>query len=219
VDYSTLVKTIKSYVENDFPPTLDTSGLTTAEQLSTFVRQAEQRIYNSVQLLDLRKSVTGTVTAGNKYLTVPTDWLATFSIAVTDSDGAEQFLINKDVNFIRAAYPIATDTGLPQYYSFFDKDSFILAPTPDSNYTVELHYFYYPNSIVDDGTSWLGNNFDSALLYGALLEANTFIKGEADVMAIYQARYEEAMNMIKQLAEGKNRQDMFRTQQVRYPVK
>jgi hypothetical protein len=193
--------------------------LASTEQINAFIKEAEQRIFNSVQLLDLRKNVTGNVTAGNKYLSVPSDWLANFSLAVIDGDGNYEFLLNKDVSFIRQSFPNPSDTGLPYCYAYFDENSYILGPTPDANYQVELHYFYYPPSIVEAGTSWLGDNFDSALLYGALLEAYTFMKGEADVMAGYQKRYDEAMAMLKQLGEGKNRQDMYRSGQARYPVR
>lgn len=220
-----MFETIKGYVENDFPNTTwtDSTGtgtvtLTSTEQINTFIKEAEQRIFNTVQLLDLRKNVTGNCTSGNKYLSVPSDWLANFSLAVIDGDGNYEYLLNKDVNFIRQAYPNPNDTGLPYCYAYFDENSYILGPTPDANYAVELHYFYYPPSIVDAGTSWLGDNFDSALLYGALLEAYTFMKGEADVIQQYQKRYDEAMAMLKQLGEGKNRQDMYRTPQARYPV-
>ena len=226
MNYATLFETIKGYVENDFPNTSWTGSdgsstvtLTSTEQINTFIQEAEQRIYNMVQLLDLRKNVTGNCTSGNKYLSVPSDWLANFSIAVIDGSGNYSYLLNKDVNFIREAFPNPSDQGLPAYYSFFDENSYILGPTPDSNYSVELHYFYYPPSIVTAGTSWLGDNFDSVLLYGSLLEAYTFMKGEQDIIAGYQKRYDEAMAMLKQLGEGKNRQDMYRTPQVRYPVK
>mgnify|MGYP000116569431 FL=1 len=140
-------------------------------------------------------------------------------MAVVDGDGNYEYLLNKDVNFIRAAYPNPNDTGLPYCYAYFDENSYILGPTPDDDYTIELHYFYYPESIVTAGTSWLGDNFDSTLLYGSLLEAYTFMKGEADVIAEYQKRYDEAMAMLKQLGDGKNRQDMYRSGQVRYPVR
>jgi hypothetical protein len=163
--------------------------------------------------------VTGNVTSGNKYLSVPSDWLANFSLAVIDGSGNYSYLLNKDVNFIRESFPNPSDQGLPAYYSFFDENSYILGPTPDDDYQVELHYFYYPPSIVTAGTSWLGDNFDSVLLYGSLLEAYTFMKGEQDIIAGYQKRYDEAMAMLKQLGEGKNRQDMYRTPQVRYPVR
>lgn len=226
MDYTALFETTKGYVENDFPDTTwtDSAGtgevtLTSTEQINTFIQQTEQRVFNSVQLLDLRKSVTGLCSSGNKYLSVPSDWLATFSLAVVDSDGNYEYLLNKDVNFIRAAYPNPNDEGLPAYYAYFDENSFILGPTPDDDYSVELHYFYYPESIVTAGTSWLGDNFDSVLLYGTLLEAYTFMKGEADVIANYQKRYDEALAMIKQLGEGKNRQDAYRSGQIRYPVR
>lgn len=219
MNYTELAAAIRAYTENDFPDTIGSGGLTSDEQVDIFIREAEQRIFNTVQLLDLRKNVTGNCTASNKYLSVPSDWLATFSIAVIDGDGNYEYLLNKDVNFIRQAYPNPNDTGIPSYYAYFDENSFILGPTPDDDYSVELHYFYYPESIVDAGTSWLGNNFDSALLYGALLEAYTFMKGEQDVIAEYQKRYDEAMALLKQLGEGKNRQDLYRSGQVRYPVR
>jgi len=159
------------------------------------------------------------LTAGNKYLAVPTDWLANFSMAVIDDTGRYEYMLNKDVSFIRQSFPNPNDEGIPYCYAYFDENSYILGPTPDQNYNVELHYFYYPASIVTAGTSWLGDNFDSVLLYGSLLEAYTFMKGETDVIAGYQKRYDEAMAMLKQLGEGKNRQDMYRTSQVRYPVR
>jgi hypothetical protein len=226
MNYAQLFETIKGYVENDFPSTswTDSAGsgtvtFTSTEQINTFIEQAEQRIFNTIQLLDLRKNVTGNMTSGNKYLSVPSDWLANFSMAVIDASGNYEYLLNKDVNFIRQAYPNPNDTGLPYCYAYFDENSYILGPTPDANYSVELHYFYYPESIVTAGTSWLGDNFDSTLLYGALLEAYTFMKGEADIIAGYQKRYEEAMGLLKQLGDGKNRQDMYRSGQVRYPVR
>jgi hypothetical protein len=212
MNYVELVDNIKSYVQ-DYGPDFSAA-------IPSFVEQAERRIYNSVQLLDLRSNATGTCTANNKYLTVPADWLANFSLACIDpTTGAYEYLLNKDVNFIRQAYPRPTDTGKPKYYAMFDQNSYILGPTPDQAYTMELHYFFYPQSIVTANNTWLSINFPFVLLYGCLLEAYTFMKGEADVMATYQARYDEAMSMLKQYAEGKNRQDMYRTQQVRYPVK
>lgn len=219
MDYNQLVASIKSYTENDFPNSV-TGGLTSTEQIDEFIQQAEQRIYSVVQLLALRKNVTGATSAGNKYLTVPTDWLANFSLAVLDpTTGAYEYLINKDVNFIREAFPYPLVSGKPTHYAMFDDTSYLLGPTPDLGYIMELHYFYYPESIVTAGTSWLGDNFSSVLLYGALLEAYTFMKGEQDVIAGYQKRYEEALGLLKELGEGKNRQDMYRTQQIRYPVK
>jgi hypothetical protein len=227
VNYQELFETIKGYVENDFPNTswTDSTGsgtatFTSTEQINTFIQQAEQRIYNSVQILALRKNVTGTTTSGNKYLSTPSDWLSNFSLAVIDpTTGGYEYLLNKDVNFIREAFPYPATTGKPTHYAYFDEDSYILGPTPDAAYTVELHYFYYPTSIVTAGTSWVGDNFDSVLLYGSLLEAYTFMKGEKDVLDNYVARYNESLAMLKQLSEGKNRQDMYRTPQARYPVR
>jgi hypothetical protein len=209
MNYTQLVDEIESYTENQFQ---------TAD-INTFIEQAEQRIYNSVQFPAIRKNVTGTLTVNNKYLTCPTDWLATFSLAVIDASGNYQYLLNKDVNFIRASYPQPTDTSVPEYYALFDQNTFILGPTPDANYNVELHYFYYPETIVTAGTTWLGDNFDSALLYGSLLEAYTYMKGEADVLAGYQKRYDDAMFLLKQLGDGKDRQDAYRSGQVRVPVR
>jgi hypothetical protein len=226
MNYAELFETIKGYVENDFPNTSWTGSdgsstvtLTSTEQLNTFIQEAEQRIFNMVQLLDLRKNVTGSITSGNKYLSVPDDWLANFSLAVIDATGRYEYLLNKDVSYIRQAFPNPSTTGIPTHYAYFDENSYILGPTPDANYAVELHYFYYPESIVTAGTTWLGDNFDSVLLYGSLLEAYTFMKGEPEVIAEYQKRYDEAMGMLKQLGEGKNRQDMYRSGQVRYPVR
>ena len=220
MNYDQLVESIKGYTENDFPDTTGSGGMSSTEQINTFIVNAEERIFNTVQLLELRKNVTGNCTANNKYLSVPSDWLATFSLALISPDtGSYTYLLNKDVSFIRAAFPNPNVTGPPTHYAFFDVDSFILGPTPDQNYGVELHYFYYPPSIVEAGTSWLGENFESALLYGSLLEAYTFMKGEPDIIAQYQKRYDEAMVLLKQLGEGKNRQDMYRTPQVRYPVR
>jgi hypothetical protein len=213
MNYTQLVNEIQSYTENTFQ-TVD---------INTFISQAEQRIYNSVQLPALRKNVTGTTTSGNKYLAMPTNWLATFSLAIINASNEYTYLLNKDVNFIRQSFP-DTDSefyGEPAYYAVFDQNSFIMGPTPDASYAVELHYFYYPESIttVSGGQTWLGDNFSSALLYGSLLEAYTYMKGEADVMNTYKARYDEAMILLKQLSDGKDRQDAYRSGQVRYPVK
>ena len=210
MNYAQLVAAIQSYTENQF----------TTTDVDIFIRQAEQRVYNSVQLPALRKNVTGSMTTGNKYLASPSDWLATFSLAVINANNEYSYLLNKDVNFIRQSFPDtdSADYGQPEYYAVFDNNTFILGPTPDSNYNVELHYFYYPESIVDAGTSWLGNNFDSVLLYGSLLEAYTYMKGESDVMTQYQKRYDDGMAMLKQLGDGKERGDAYRNGQVRYPV-
>ena len=213
MNYTQLVAQIQDYTENQF----------TTDVVNTFITQAEQRIYNAVQLPALRKNVTGTTTTGNKYLAMPSNWLATFSLAVINSDNEYLYLLNKDVNFIRQSFP-DTDSdfyGVPQYYAVFDQNTFILGPTPDQNYSMELHYFYYPESIttVTGGQTWLGDNFSSALLYGSLLEAYTYMKGEQDVINQYQKRYDEAMILLKQLADGKDRQDAYRSGQVRYPVR
>ena len=213
MNYTQLVAQIQDYTENEF----------TTDVVNTFITQAEQRIYNSVQLPALRKNVTGTTTSGNKYLAMPSNWLATFSLAVINADNEYTYLLNKDVNFIRQSFP-DTDSdfyGEPQYYAVFDQNTFILGPTPDANYSMELHYFYYPESIttVAGGQTWLGDNFSSTLLYGSLLEAYTYMKGEQDVMQEYQKRYDEAMMLLKQLSDGKDRQDAYRSGQVRYPVR
>lgn len=211
MNYSQLVAQIQDYTENQFTTTV----------VDTFITQAEQRIYNSVQLPALRKNVTGTMTSGNKYLAIPSNWLSTFSLAVINADNEYTYLLNKDVNFIRQSFP-DTDSnfyGEPQYYAVFDQNSFILGPTPDANYDVELHYFYYPESITTASTSWIGDNFSSVLLYGSLLEAYTYMKGEADVINQYQKRYDEAMALLIQLGDGKNRQDSYRSGQVRVQVK
>ena len=212
MNYTQLVNEIQSYTENQFQ---------TAD-INTFIQQAEQRIYNSVQLPALRKNVTGGMTSGNKYLAMPSDWLATFSLAVINANNEYLYLLNKDVNFIRQSFP-DTDSdfyGQPQYYAVFDQNTFILGPTPDANYSAELHYFYYPESIttVVGGQTWLGDNFSSTLLYGSLLEAYSYMKGEQDVINQYQKRYDEAMILLKQLSDGKDRQDAYRSGQVRYPV-
>lgn len=210
MNYTQLVAEIQSYVENEFA----------VADINTFIKQTEQRVYNAIQLPAIRKNVTGSVSSGNKYLTCPTDWLATFSMAMISATNEYTYLLDKDVNFIRESFP-DTDAafyGVPQYYAQFDQDSFILGPTPDANYSVELHYYYYPQSIVTANTSWLGDNFDSVLLYGSLLEAYTYMKGEADVIAGYQKRYDEALALLKTLGDGKNRRDAYRSGQVRVPV-
>lgn len=189
--------------------------------IPVFIRQAEQRIYNSVQFPSLRKNVTGVLTPNNKYLSCPTDFLAVYSIAVI-SNGAYEYLLNKDVNFIRQAYPTPTDTGLPKYYALFGPTfsasaelSFILGPTPDSNYTAELHYFFYPESIVTANTTWLGDNFDTVLLYGSLVEAAIFMKSEADMMGYYETKYKEALALASRLGDGLERSDAYRSGQYR----
>ena len=219
MNYTQLTSAIRGFSENTFPETV--GSFTSAEQIARFVQLAEQRIFNTVQMPAFRQNVTGNTTSGNKYLTTPLDWLATFSLAVINAANEYKYLLNKDVNFIRESFP-DTDAaffGEPQYYAVFNDSTFILGPTPDANYATELHYFYYPPSIVTAGTSWLGDNFDSVLLYGALLEAANFMKTDADTMTMYKTRYDAAMTDLKQLGDAKERQDAYRSGQVRYPVR
>jgi len=227
MNYTTLYNTIQTYTENQFPDVYLASGATVSAttQINTFIQQAEQRIYNSVQFPSLRRNVTGFTTTSNKYLSCPTDFLATYSMAVVAADGSYEYLLNKDVNFIRQAYPQPTDTDIPKYYALFGPSfsssnelSFILGPTPDAIYTMELHYFFYPESIVTTNTSWLGDNFDSVLLYGSLVEAYTFMKGEADIISGYDAKYKEALALAKRLGDGMERQDAYRSGQYRQAV-
>jgi hypothetical protein len=235
MNYTELVTAVSDYTENTFP---------TAD-MNTFIQQAEQRIYNSVQFPSLRKNVTGSLTAYNAgsnpramYLSCPDDFLSSFSLAVIDADGNYEYLLNKDVNFIRQAYPKPSDTGIPKYYAIFgptvntnltppitNELSFIVGPTPDASYDVELHYYYYPVSIVYDaelnptGTSWLGDNFDSVLLYGTLVEAYTYMKGEADIALAYNTKYKEALDLAKRLGDGLERGDAYRDGQTKLRVK
>lgn len=213
MNYSTLVETIKAYVENDFPTTV-ASGLTSTQQIDTFIQLAEEKVYSTVLLPALRKNSTGAMTASNQYMATPTDWLATYSFAVQNGSGVYSFLLNKEVNFIRESFPDPTATGLPTHYAQFDDNTFLLGPTPDANYTAELHYYYHPESIVTATNTWLGDNFENALLYGALIEAYTFMKGEADVLQVYKIQYDEVMELLMELGEGKNRMDSYRTRPV-----
>jgi hypothetical protein len=221
--YDELVAAVTDYTENTVPTV----------SMDTFITQAEQRIFNTVQFPSLRKNVTGTTSANNKYLSCPNDFLAAYSMAVIDATGAYEYLLNKDVNFIRQAYPQPTDTAIPKYYALFgptttsgvtptitNELSFILGPTPDALYGVELHYYYYPTSIVDsvDGHTWLGDNFDSVLLYGTLVEAYTYMKGEPDVMSFYDAKYKEALALAKRLGDGLERGDAYRDGQTKLKV-
>jgi hypothetical protein len=208
MNYAELTTNIQDICETTF----------TADQLAMFTEQAEQKIYNTVQIPALRKNVTGTSTIGNNYLGTPSDFLWSYSLAVIDGSGNYSYLINKDVNFIREAYPLPTATGLPKHYAYFDDTTFILGPTPDAVYTTELHYGYYPESIVTAGTTWLGDEFDSALLNGALIEAIRFMKGEADMIAEYGKFYVQAVGLLKNLGDGKLREDAYRSGQVRNPV-
>lgn len=230
--YDELYASIQSYTENQFPDTYlaDGTPVSTQTQIDTIIKQAEQRIYNSVQFPSLRKNVTGVTALNNKYLSCPNDFLSSYSLAVIDADGAYEYLLNKDVNFIRQAYPNPTDTAIPKYYALFgpttsgttitDELTFILGPTPDANYDVELHYYYYPESITAaaDGRTWLGDNFDTVLLYGCLVEAYGFMKGEADIYAAYEAKYKEALSLAKRLGDGLERGDAYRDGQVKLKV-
>jgi hypothetical protein len=215
MDYNSLVISVSDFCENTFP-TVD---------MNTMIMLAEQRIYNSVQLANLRKNVTGTFTLNNKYLSCPSDFLSVYSIAVIKQNGDYVYLLTKDVNFIREAYPSASDTGLPKHYAIFGPQytneaelSFIVGPTPDYSYATELHYYYYPESIVTAGTTWLGDNFDSALLNGTMVEAITYMKGEPDMVKLYMDRYAQSMVLLKNLGDAKQRMDAYRDGQVRNPV-
>jgi hypothetical protein len=220
MNYTQLKAAIADYTQNTF----------TEDEYAIFVRQAEQRIYNTVQFPSLRKNVTGSVSTGNKYLSCPDDFLSVYSMAVIEASGNYTYLLTKDVNFIRQVYPNPTTTGLPKYYALFgptvsgagisDELSFILGPTPNSNYAVELHYYYYPESITvaADGRTWLGDNLDSVLLYGSLVEAYTFMKGEQDLMAIYDGKYKEALGLAKRLGDGLERGDAYRDGQAKVKV-
>jgi len=241
--YNELFIAVKDYLQNDFPSNTwtdvaggtSTTTSTGTEQINTFIQQAEERIYNTVQIPALRKNVTGQTTAYNSvtnrgamYLSCPADFLSVFSMAVIDATGAYEYLLNKDVNFIRQAYPNPSDTAIPKYYALFgpavasgvvtDELSFILGPTPDAVYDIELHYFYYPQSIVTAGTSWLGDNYSPALLYGTMMEAYIFLKGETDMMAVYKGKYDEAMAQLNRLGTGLERGDAYRDGQAKIKV-
>lgn len=235
--YNELFIAVKDYLQNDFPSNVWTdvagTGTTTSDgtaQINLFITQAEERIYNSVQIPPLRKNVTGVTTGGNKYLSCPLDFMSVFSMAVIDGNGNYEYLLNKDVNYIRAAYPNPNDTGTPQYYALFgptvntgvitDELSFILGPTPDILYNIELHYYAYPESITvaPDGRTWLGDNYSPVLLYGAMLEAYVFLKGETDMMATYKGKYDEALAQLNRLGTGLERGDAYRDGQAKIKV-
>lgn len=209
--YSQLSQLIQDYCES--------TEQSFVANIPTFVQLAEERIYNSVQIPAIRKNVTGTMTQNFQYFQLPSDWLSTFSLAVIDPvTGEYEYLLNKDVNFIRASYPPPNSYGKPKYYAIWNNASMILGPTPDANYTAELHYYYYPASIVTAGTSWLGDNFETVLLYGSIREAYTYLKGEQDMMQYYEQKYQEALAQLKRLGDGLDRQDAYRSGQVRIPV-
>lgn len=221
MNYTELKTAVEDYTENSF----------SATDFATMTKLAEQKIYNTVQLPALRKNVTGSLTANNKYLQCPADFLSVFSLAVILADGSYEYLLDKDVNFIRQAYPTPTSTGTPRYYAIFGPRSdneneltFIVGPTPSASLSVELHYYYYPVSIADtvlnpSGTSWLGDNFDSVLFNGVMVEAARYMKEEPDVVANYEQQFAQSLILLKQLGDGKNRQDAYRNGQVRVQVK
>jgi hypothetical protein len=202
--FTTLKTAIQDYTQN--------TESTFVTNLPTLIVQAENRIIKSVELPNFRKNVTGTLTSGNPYLSTPSDYLYPFSLAVLDSSNNYDYLLNKDVSFIREAYPTASTTGSPKFYAQFDDDTFIVAPTPDANLTVELHYFYIPQSITvaSSGESWLGTNATEALLYASLVEAYTFMKGEPDILSGYENRFKEALGRLTLESDGYNRKDAFR---------
>ena len=207
--YAELKSLIQDYTQN-------TESQFVAD-LPTFIQQTEERILKTIQLPVFRKNVSGTLTSGNEYLATPTDFLDNFSLSFTSS-GSQKFLLFKDVNFIREAYPNSSTTGTPKHYALFDDGSFIIGPTPDSSYAVELHYFYRPASITagaDSGTTWLSENAENALLYGSLLEAYIYMKGEPDLVSVYQQRFAQALDRLKNLGEGDNTVDNYRDDVVR----
>ena len=215
MNYVVLTTNIQDICENTF----------TADQLAMFTQQAEQRIYNTVQLPSLRKNVVGSLTGSNKYLSAPSDFLSVYSIAVIDASGDYHYMLNKDVNFIREAYPSSAASRFPKHYAIFGPASndpneltFILGPTPDASYSTELHYYFYPESIVTAGDTWLGENFDSALLNASLTEAIRFMKGEADLVALYEKMYVQSIALLKNLGDGKLRTDAYRDGQTRITV-
>tara|TARA_R110001583_G_scaffold95641_2_gene239627 strand:+ start:1593 stop:2225 length:633 start_codon:yes stop_codon:yes gene_type:complete len=206
MNYTELTAAIKDYANN--------TETNFSNAIDTFIKQAEQRIYRSVNLPVNRKNVAGTITDGNQYLTMPTDFLFPLSLAITSSSN-QIFLLNKDANFIRSTYPNASTEGTPKYYGIFASDTFIVGPTPDADYVTELHYYYQPASIVSSTTSWLGTNADTALLYGALIEAYTYMKGDPDMMQLYQQRYQEAVGLLKLQSEGRMTGDEYRDGTIR----
>lgn len=215
MNYTELKTAVEDFTENTF----------SATDFATMTKLAEQKIYNAVQLPALRKNVTGTLTSGNKYLSAPSDFLSVFSIAVVDALGSYEYLLNKDVNFIRSAFPNPDTTGAPKYYALFGPDStnlteltFILGPTPGAGLAVELHYFYYPQSIVTANTSWLSDNFDSVLFNAVMVEAARFMKQEQDIVGMYEKQFQDSLLLLKQLGDGRNRQDAYRSGQVRVKV-
>jgi len=210
MNYAQLTQAILDYTESYEQTFIDNVPL--------FVQQCEERVYNAVQIPAIRKNQVGNFTQSDKYLALPTDYFASFSMAVILADGSQEFLIDKDVNFIRQAYPNPTDEGIPRYYAQFEPYTYIIGPTPSDNYQVELHYYYYPESIVTAGTSWLGDNFETVLLYGSLREAVIFQKGEQDMVTYYESKYQESLALLRELGDGKDRRSAYRDGQLKLPV-
>ena len=201
---ATLTTAIQDYTDN--------SETIFVNNIPNFIKAAEEKILKSVDLDYFRKNVTSALTSSDAFLTVPSDYLASFSLQITTS-GSESFILQKDVNFIREYTPASSTTGLPKYFARFDENNFILAPTPDSNYTIELHYFYRPDSLTagsDSGTTWVSTNAPFALLYGSLVEAYTFMKGEPDVIQNYNGLYGQYLERLKDLGEARENTDGYR---------
>ena len=209
MNYTELCDAVQETLENTF----------TADDLARFAQLTEERVYQTVQPPALRKNQNANLSANNQYLTLPVDFLFPYSLAVIMGDGSYEYLLNKDVNYVRQVYPYPATTGVPKVYSFFDENSLILGPTPDTNYEVELHYAAYPESIVTAGTTWLSDTMDSVLFNGMLVEAARFMKADAETMTIHTTAFASSLDQLKQLADGKLRQDAYRSGQVRTPVR
>lgn len=208
MNYAELCTAVADTIENSF----------SADDLARFARLTEQKVYNAVQIPALRKNSLGSLSTGNPYLTLPDDFLYVYSLAVLQGDGSYAYVLNKDVNYIREMYPFPTSTGVPRAYSQFDANTLLMGPTPNAALQVELHYGYYPESIVTAGNTWLGDNFDSVLLNGMLMEAARFIKEDDDVVKLYDKMFMDSMTQLKALGDGKLRQDSYRSGQARVPV-
>ena len=207
--FATLKTAIQDYTEN--------TDTTFVSNLNNFIKGSEERILKSVQLSPFRKNASGSMTSGNKYLAVPTDYLASFSLSFTNSSSEQVFLELKDADYVQSYNPNPATTGNPKYYAVYDVDNFIIGPTPNSGYAVELHYYYRPASITagaDSGTTWLSENTPYALLYGSLVEAYIFMKGENDLIATYEKRFTQALTEAKLLGEAKETTDEYRVGKV-----
>jgi hypothetical protein len=202
MNYATLVALLQDYTQN--------SSSEFVAAIPDIVKLAEDRIYQSVQIPALKRNATSNFVSGNKYLASPTDFLAAYSMAVKSATGVYSYMLEKEVGYINEAFPDPSATGVPRFYALFNADTFVVSPTPNDYYEVELHYFYEPPSIVDAGNSWLGDNTESVLFYGCLVEAYTYMKGDADLQALYRQRYDEALGRLKVLGEGQDKRDNFR---------